>query len=160
VEFGCLLSFITGYGGTFSHSTVPAHVMISTIPSTSTFLTYAILGNEYFADQHAYRLKIAFVPSSTPFSGISSTKPNSLWDPTPRPCTCHSCVQSCFRDLKTPYSAGPATTQSYRPDQRGFRYFSIDKYQSIPGIDTLGISRLPPQSASPSSSRSVSRLTS
>jgi hypothetical protein len=116
VEFGCLLSFITGYGGTFSHSTVPAHVMISTIPSTSTFLTYAILGNEYFADQHAYRLKIAFIPSSTPFSGISSTKPNSLWDPTPRPCTCHSCVQSCFRDLKTPYSAGPATTQSYRPD--------------------------------------------
>jgi hypothetical protein len=80
------------------------------------YISYICYLGKYFADQHAYRLKIAFVPSSTPFSGISSTRPNSLWDPTPRPCTCHSCVQSCFRDLKTPYSAGPATTQSYRPD--------------------------------------------
>jgi hypothetical protein len=41
-----------------------------------------------------------------------------------------------------------------QPEQRGFRYFGIDKYQSIPGIDkidkfrylndTLSISRLPP----------------
>jgi hypothetical protein len=48
-----------------------------------------------------------------------------------------------YNDKETIHISVETHSLDDKPEQRGFRYFGIDKYQSIPGIDKIDKYRIP-----------------